>query len=76
MIIDIKPLVTYINYPVVGIIWSDGTSTMAKKAPDEKWDTEKGLLVCYARRLRNDCDSLRDELKQCIKTARFCKGMY
>ena len=37
--------------PATIVFWSDGTKTIAKCSPYDTYNTEMGLLVCYAKRI-------------------------
>lgn len=37
--------------PATIVFWSDGTKTIAKCSPYDTYNTERGLLVCYAKKM-------------------------
>jgi hypothetical protein len=45
---------TIYSPPATVVFWSDGTKTVAKCAPHERFDREKGLAICCAKKLLGD----------------------
>lgn len=39
------------NEPYTIVLWSDGTKTSAKCGKDDKYDVEKGLLLCVLKKI-------------------------
>lgn len=50
------------------IVWKDGTRTVMKAHPDDEWDVEKGVAMCFMKKAFNNrgCyyDSFEDVIEQ------------
>lgn len=33
------------------VVWKDGTKTVMKPHPDDEWDVEKGIALCFMKRM-------------------------
>ena len=42
---------TWFNAPYTTVKWADGSTTTVKCAEDDEYDREKGLLLCFAKRM-------------------------
>lgn len=48
------------------VVWDDGKKTIVKCAPEDTWDEEKALALCYMKRVLGNRGSFNETLK------RFC----
>ena len=48
------------------VLWTDGTKTIVHCAPNDEWDEEKALALCYMKRVLGNRGSFNETLK------RFC----
>lgn len=50
------------------VVWKDGTRTVMKAHPDDEWDVEKGVAMCFMKKAFNNrgCyyDAFRDIIEQ------------
>ena len=46
------------------VLWDDGTKTIVKCAPEDTWDEEKALALCYMKRLLGNRGSFNETLKK------------
>lgn len=46
------------------VVWDDGTKTIVKCAPEDTWDEEKALALCYMKRLLGNRGSFNETLKK------------
>ena len=52
------------NDPATIILWRDGTKTVVKCDKDDKYDPEKGFLLCVLKRLLGNKGNYNKELKK------------
>lgn len=49
---------------VTCVIWDDGSKTIVKCQPMDKWDEEKALALCYMKRALGNRSSFNETLKE------------
>ena len=54
------------NPPATVVYWSDGTKTVVKCSPNDKFDPEKGLVMAIAKRCANNSGSYYKEIQKWI----------
>lgn len=52
------------NKPATIVIWSDGTKTVVKAGKKEKYDREKGLAMCIAKKFLGNKGSYYNTFKE------------
>lgn len=52
------------KYPVTVVLWSDSTKTVVKCQPGDRYDHEKGLLLCIAKKLFGNSGRYNNVLKK------------
>lgn len=52
------------NDPATIIIWADGTKTVVKVQNGEKYDPEKGMALCCAKKLLGNKSNFNNEFKK------------
>ena len=58
------------NYPATIVFWTDGTKTVVKAQPDDKWDPEKGLAMAIVKKAYGNKGNYCNEVKRWLpKTA-------
>lgn len=58
------------NYPATIVFWTDGTKTVVKVGPDDKWDPEKGLAMAIVKKAYGNKGNYCNEVKRWLpKTA-------
>lgn len=58
------------NYPATIVYWTDGTKTVVKVSPDDKWDPEKGLAMAIVKKAYGNKGNYCNEVKRWLpKTA-------
>lgn len=55
------------NPPATIIIWKDGTKTIVKCQPDDKFDPEKGIALCFMKRALGNGGNFNNVFKKEIK---------
>ena len=55
---------------VTTVIWSDGTVTMVSQHPEDEWDKEKALAMCFMKRAYDNRGCFNEELKKWCDDAR------
>ena len=55
------------NDPATVVLWSDGTKTVVKCGPEDKFDTEKGLAMAIVKRMAGNDNSFHKVFKQYTK---------
>ena len=46
------------------VLWKDGVKTIVKCAPEDGWDEEKALALCYMKRMLGNRSSFNETLKK------------
>lgn len=46
------------------VIWDDGKKTMVKCQPQDEWDEEKALALCYMKRILGNRGSFNETLRK------------
>lgn len=46
------------------VLWDDGKKTIVKCAPEDTWDEEKALALCYMKRVLGNRGSFNETLKR------------
>lgn len=65
-----KPLLKYnikkviFNNPATIVLWNDGTKTVVKKQKGDKYDKEKGLALCIAKKCLGNKGNFNNEFKK------------
>lgn len=52
------------NDPATVVLWSDGTKTVVKCGPEDKFDTEKGLAMAIVKKMAGNDNSFHKVFKQ------------
>lgn len=55
------------NDPATVVLWSDGTKTVVKCGPEDKFDTEKGLAMAIVKKTAGNDNSFHKVFKQYTK---------
>lgn len=56
------------NDPATIVFWDDGTKTVVKCGEDDTYDKEKGLALCYMKRIFNNKGNYNEILKKwCVE---------
>lgn len=55
------------NDPATVVLWSDGTKTVVKCGPEDKFDTEKGLAMAIVKKMAGNDSSFHKVFKQYTK---------
>lgn len=55
------------NDPATVVLWSDGTKTVVKCGPEDKFDTEKGLAMAVVKKMAGNDNSFNKVFKQYTK---------
>lgn len=64
-----KPTKPYKNIYVdekkrtICVVWKDGTKTVMKAHPDDEWDVEKGIALCFMKKVFNNRGCYYDTFK-------------
>lgn len=53
--------------PATIVYWIDGTKTVVKCGPDDTFDPEKGLALCYMKKVLGNTGSYNKILKKAIE---------
>ena len=62
-----EPPQVIFNDPATIVYWCDGSRTVVKCQPGDAYDKEKGLAMCYMKKLRGSDGSLNKILKEWVK---------
>lgn len=62
---DIKKVIY--NDPATIVLWSDGTKTIVKCQEGETFDAEKGLALCFVKKILGNTGSYYNVIKEHIK---------
>lgn len=60
----IKPTKIIFNGPATIVLWNDGTKTVVKCTERETFDYEKGVALCYMKRLLGNGGSFKHVFKK------------
>ena len=55
------------NDPATVVYWIDGSKTVVKRSEDDRWDPEKGLLLCFMKRMFGNTGRFNDVLKEWMR---------
>lgn len=55
------------NDPATIVLWSDGTKTVVKCGPEDKFDTEKGLAMAIVKKMAGNDNQFHKVFKQYTK---------
>lgn len=55
--------------PATIVYWIDGTKTVVKCGPDDTFDPEKGIALCYMKKVLGNTGSYNNVLKKAIVKA-------
>lgn len=55
------------NDPATVVLWSDGTKTVVKCGPEDKFDTEKGLAMAIVKKMAGNDNHFHKVFKQYAK---------
>lgn len=55
------------NDPATVVLWSDGTKTVVKCGPEDKFDTEKGLAMAIVKKMAGNDNRFHKVFKQYTK---------
>lgn len=59
----------YFNKPVTVVLWEDGTKTVVKCQPGERYDAEKGLAMAISKKALGNTSKWYDALKKELENA-------
>jgi hypothetical protein len=59
----------YFNKPVTVVLWEDGTKTVVKCQPGERYDAEKGLAMAISKKALGNTSKWYDTLKKELENA-------
>lgn len=62
-----RPKKVIFNDPATVVIWDDGEKTVVKCGENDVYDREKGLALCYMKRILGSSRALNDALKAAHK---------
>ena len=60
----LEPKKVIFSDPATIVLWKDGTKTVVKTQDGEKYDKEKGLAMCYTKKILGNRGRYYDELKK------------
>lgn len=55
------------------VIWDDGKKTTVKCQPQDEWDEEKALALCYMKRILGNRGSFNETLKKWCNQEELCE---
>jgi len=55
------------NKPATVVYWGDGTKTVVKCQNDEEFDPEKGVALCYMKKMCGNTGRYNELLKDALK---------
>lgn len=61
-----KPKKVIFNDPATIVFWNDGTKTVVKCQPGDTYDPEKGLAMCFAKKVLGNKSNFNNEFKKWI----------
>ena len=64
--ISTQPKKVIFNDPATIVIWGDGTKTVIKCSPDDTYDKEKGLALCYMKKMLGNDNQFHKVFKEWI----------
>lgn len=56
---------------VTTVIWVDGSITMVKQHPEDDWDKEKALAMCFMKKAYDNRSCFNEELEKWCDDARY-----
>jgi len=65
--IDIRPRTIIFSPPATIIIWKNGDKTVVKCSEKDTYDKEKGIALCYMKRIHGNSSRYYDIIKQFTK---------
>lgn len=66
-IISAKAKKVIFNAPATIVLWEDGTKTVVKCSDEDEYDEEKGLAMCYCKKMLGDKRYKTDIIKEVKK---------
>ena len=63
----IRPTKVIFNEPATIVYWTDKTKTVVKCQDGDKFDEEKGLLLCYMKKMHGNKSNFNNELRKWVK---------
>lgn len=60
------------NAPATIVIWGDGSKTVVKAQKGEKYDKEKGLALCYMKKILGNKSNFNNVFREWIKPEPTC----
>ena len=62
---DIKKV--HFNNPATVVMWEDGTKTVVKCQPGDEYDAEKGLAMCFMKKILGNKSNFNNVLNKYIE---------
>lgn len=62
----LQPTQVIFNDPATIVMWDDGSKTVIKCQPGDKFDKEKGLAMAYVKRFHNNKGEFNEVFKKWI----------
>lgn len=66
-IVNVKAKKVIFNAPATIVLWEDGTKTVVKCSDEDEYDEEKGLAMCYCKRMLGEKRYKTDIIKEVKK---------
>ena len=61
--IEVKQVVVNESMRTICVVWKDGTRTVMKCHPDDEWDEEKGIAMCFMKKMFDNRGCYYDTFK-------------
>ena len=68
---EIKKII--FNNPATIVYWEDGTKTVVKCGSGDTWDKEKGLAMCFVKKLLGNKGNFNEKIKKYVKEDVYVK---
>ena len=68
---EIKKII--FNNPATIVYWEDGTKTIVKCGSGDTWDKEKGLAMCFVKKLLGNKGNFNEKIKKYVKEDVYVK---
>lgn len=69
---EIKKII--FNNPATIVYWEDGTKTIVKCGSGDTWDKEKGLAMCFVKKLLGNKGNFNEKIKKYVKEDVYVKS--
>ena len=75
-IINVKAKKVIFNAPATIVLWDDGTKTIVKCSDEDEYDEEKGLAMCYCKKMLGEKRYKTDIIKEVKKYWKELMNIY